>query len=72
MEISDTDILSYESIEVDMSLMNATKVIMTRNGFPFKVIRVVSMAAGLTLISQIEDYRKELEDEAKRLSAGNS
>lgn len=72
MEISDTDILSYESIEVDMSLMNATKVIMTRSGFPFMVIPVVSMAAGLKLISQIEDYRKELEDEASSVPTRDS
>ena len=61
MEISDTDILAYDSLEVDMSMMNVTRLNMSRDGLTVHSIPVTTKEGAFKLMQQIESYRKELE-----------
>ena len=72
MEISDTEILTYTEIEADMKLMDKTYVNLRVGDRLVASIPVVSRGAAMDLIQQIEDYRKELENEAKEVPARDS
>lgn len=72
MNISDYDILSYTELQVDLKLMNATKVYMYKDDRIVHIIPARTKDAAFELCMQIEKYRNELENEAKTVSDRNS